>query len=184
VSAPPAARRRRRGAVILVAVAAVAGFVLAGRLRDGEATAQSVLVGHPAPVLHGSTLDGGTFDLAQWRGQVVLVNIWASWCGPCRQELPLLASAYAALQPRGLHVVGIDVRDAPDRARAFQRQYGDAPWPSVQDPDGERAVDWGTFALPESYVVDRDGTVVGKAVGALDARWIDERVVPLLRASR
>jgi cytochrome c biogenesis protein CcmG, thiol:disulfide interchange protein DsbE len=182
---PPAAphhRWRRWRVVALIAVIAVAGLVLAGRLREGEATTQSALVGRSAPALHGATLEGRPFDLADWRGQVVLVNIWASWCGPCRQELPLLAAAYSSLQARGLHLVGIDVRDAPGRARAFLQQYGGgAPWPSVQDPDGERAVDWGTYALPESYLVDRDGTVIGKAVGAVDARWIDETVVPLLR---
>jgi cytochrome c biogenesis protein CcmG/thiol:disulfide interchange protein DsbE len=182
VTALASVHRRRRwwGAVALVAVVAVAGFVLAGRLGAGDAAQPSALVGRPAPELRGTTLEGAAFDLADWRGQVVLVNIWGSWCGPCRQELPLLASAYATLQEQGLHIVGIDVRDDPGAARDFLQQHGNAPWPSVQDPDGERAVDWGTFALPESYLVGPDGTVVAKAVGALDARWIDEHVVPLL----
>jgi cytochrome c biogenesis protein CcmG, thiol:disulfide interchange protein DsbE len=181
VTAPAAPRRRRWwGTVALVAVVAVAGFVLAGRLGDGDAAQPSALVGRPAPELRGTTLDGAAFDLADWRGHVVLVNIWGSWCGPCREELTLLASAYATLQQRGLHVVGIDVRDDPDTARGFLQQHGNARWPSVQDPDDERAVDWGTFALPESYLVGPDGTVVAKAVGALDARWIDDNVVPLL----
>jgi cytochrome c biogenesis protein CcmG/thiol:disulfide interchange protein DsbE len=166
--------------VALVAVVALAGFVLAGRLGHGAATQPAALVGRPAPQLVGSTLDGAPFDLADWRGQVVLVNIWGSWCGPCRQELPLLATAYSSLQQRGLHVVGIDVRDQAGAARDFLQQHGDASWPSVQDPDGALAVDWGTFALPETYLVGADGTVVAKAVGALDARWIDDNVLPLL----
>jgi cytochrome c biogenesis protein CcmG/thiol:disulfide interchange protein DsbE len=173
-------RRRWWSVALLVAVVAVAGFVLAGRLGDGEAVQPSALVGRAAPELRGTTLDGAPFDLADWRGQVVLVNVWGSWCGPCRQELPLLASAYSTLQQRGLHVVGIDVRDQPGAAREFLQQHGNPGWPSVQDPDGERAVDWGTFALPETYLVGPDGSVVAKAFGALDARWIDETVVPLL----
>jgi cytochrome c biogenesis protein CcmG/thiol:disulfide interchange protein DsbE len=182
VTGPSAVRRRRRWwrAVALVAVVAVAGFVLAARLASGGAAQPSALVGRPAPELRGTTLDGAPFDLADWRGEVVLVNIWGSWCGPCRTELPLLANAYATLQQRGLHVVGIDVRDDTGTARDFLQRHGNATWPSVQDPDGERAVDWGTFALPETYLVGPDGTVVAKAVGALDARWIDDTVVPLL----
>ncbi len=72
------------------------------------------------------------------------------------------------------------MRDEPEEARAFLQEFGQAPWPSVQDPDGRRAVDWGTFALPETYLVDRNGTVVAKAVGELDAAWIRDQVTPLL----
>jgi cytochrome c biogenesis protein CcmG/thiol:disulfide interchange protein DsbE len=186
VDRPAAPRRRRRrwvAALALLALVAGTGVVLAGRLEE-SGTTRSALVGRPAPALQGTTLDGRGFDLADWRGQVVLVNVWASWCAPCRQELPLLTSAYSALRSRGLHVVGIDVRDDPGTARAFLRQHGGAPWPSLRDPEGELAVDWGTVALPETYVVGRDGTVVAKAFGAVDPRWIDDAVVPLLTGSR
>jgi cytochrome c biogenesis protein CcmG/thiol:disulfide interchange protein DsbE len=179
-AARPRRRRRWVGAVALVAVAVVTAFALGMRLGEGDAAQPSALVGRPAPDLRGTTLDGAPFDLADWRGQVVLVNIWGSWCGPCREELPLLARAYATLQERGLHVVGIDVRDDAPLARTFLQEHGNASWPSVADPDGERAVDWGTFALPETYLVGPDGTVVAKAIGAVDARWIDQTVVPLL----
>lgn len=182
--APPARPRRRRlwGAVVLVLVAAVAGFVLARQLGSDPDGGEAVLVGHRAPALSGSTLEGARFDLADWRGQVVLVNVWGSWCYPCRQEQPLLAAAYSSLQPRGLHMVGIDVRDRAADARAFLAKYGQAGWPSVVDPDGERAVDWGTFALPETYLVGRDGTVLAKSVGPVTADWIDREVVPRLAA--
>jgi len=173
--------RRLWPAVLLVAVVALAGFVLVGHL-GGPAAQPAVLVGQPAPALAGETLDGGRFDLAAWRGQVVLVNVWGSWCGPCREEAPLLAAAQSGLASRGLHVVGIDVRDRPDDARAFLAGYGGAAWPSVVDPDGEHAVDWGTYALPESYVVDRRGVVVAKSTGPVTAGWIDSAVVPLLAA--
>ena len=175
-------RRRRlwRMLALLVAVVVV-GLVLVTRL-EGPPPTRSVLVGGSAPELTGPTLDGGSFDLAGWRGQVVLVNVWASWCLPCRQEQPLLVSAHRRLSQRGLQIVGINVRDEPEEARAFLQEFGQAPWPSVQDPDGRRAVDWGTFALPETYLVDRAGTVVAKAVGELDADWIADNVEPLLAA--
>lgn len=185
--APAAARRRRWPRLLVLGVVlVVAAVVLAGRLSAGGADgrdggAPSALLGRPAPSLSGATLDGGSFDLAGWHGQVVLVNLWASWCAPCRQELPLLASAYSALHPRGLQIVGIDVKDGTATAKAFLQQHGDASWPSVVDTDGQRAVDWGAFGLPETYLLDRSGKVVAKATGAVDAQWIDEHVLPLLR---
>ncbi|RBY82384.1 hypothetical protein DQ238_03550 [Geodermatophilus sp. TF02-6] len=178
-AAPPRRRRRWVAALALVVLVALGGAVLAGRLGGSEA-APSALVGQPAPPLQGQTLDGGTFDLAQWRGEVVLVNVWASWCAPCRREQPLLTEAAAALGPRGLRIVGIDVRDTPEDARSFLAEAGSAGWPSVRDPEGTHAVEWGTFALPETYLVDRDGTVVAKAVGEVDPRWITDTVVPVL----
>lgn len=182
--APPPRRRRRRlvGALLLVAVVAAAAFVLARQLGRDPTGGESVLVGHRAPALTGETLDGARFDLTAWRGQVVLVNVWGSWCYPCRQEQPLLAAAYASLHPRGLRMVGIDVRDRAADARAFLAQYGRATWPSVTDPDGEHAVDWGTFALPETYLVGRNGQVLAKSVGPVTADWVDREVVPLLAA--
>jgi cytochrome c biogenesis protein CcmG/thiol:disulfide interchange protein DsbE len=183
----PAGRSRRRlwvGALVLVLVVAAAGFVLARRLAGDDAAQESVLVGRPAPVLAGTTLDGQPFDLAGWRGSVVLVNLWGSWCAPCQQELPVLVSAYDALQPRGLKLVGVDVKDGAVQARDFLARQG-ASWPSVADPDSAHAVDWGAFGLPETYLVDRNGRVVAKSVGVVTPSWIDDHVVPLLaRADR
>ena len=175
-------RRRVLALVVLVLVVALGGTVLAGRL-GGPQPVRSVLLDRPAPPLVGPTLAGGTFDLEQWRGQVVLVNVWASWCVPCRREQPLLVAANEQLGPRGLKIVGIDVRDREQEANAFLAEYGNAPWPSVVDPDGRRAVDWGTFGLPETYLIDEGGTMVAKAVGELDAGWIQANVVPLLAPS-
>ncbi|MGI8537350.1 MAG: TlpA family protein disulfide reductase [Mycobacteriales bacterium] len=175
----PRPRRRLRRTIVLVLVVTVAGVVLAGRL-GGQAPTRSVLLDRTAPSLAGPTLDGSSFDLSRWRGQVVVVNVWASWCVPCQREQPLLVGAYEQLAPLGLQLVGINVRDRAQDARTFLQEYGDAPWPSVVDPDGRHAIDWGTFALPETYLVDRDGTVVSKAVGELDADWIQRTVVPLL----
>jgi cytochrome c biogenesis protein CcmG/thiol:disulfide interchange protein DsbE len=185
--APPATRsggshRRVWRMLALLVTVAVIGLVLVTRL-EGQPPARSVLLDGPAPPLTGTTLDGEAFDLGDWRGQVVLVNVWASWCVPCQQEQPLLVGSYRELAPRGLQIVGINVRDEPEEARAFMQDFGQAPWPSVQDPDGRHAVDWGTFALPETYLVDPSGTIVAKAVGELDAAWIRDNVTPLLAAA-
>lgn len=184
VTAPPPHRRSRRYGrmALLLVLVTVGAVVLAGRL-GGPEPVRSVLIGRPAPPLQGQTLTDDSFDLAQWPGQVVVVNVWASWCVPCQREQPLFVEAYRQLAPEGLQMVGINVRDEPQAARDFLTRYGGAPWPSVVDPDGRRAIDWGTFALPETYVVDRSGTVVAKAVGEVDSAWITDNVVPLLAAA-
>ncbi len=179
-AAPPRRLRRRlASSLALLLVVGTIGVVLASRL-EGPQPVRSVLLDRPAPGLAGATLAGQPFDLEQWRGQVVLVNVWASWCVPCKAEQPLLVAAHEQLAPLGLQIVGINVRDRPEQAREFLRVFGNAPWPSVVDQDGRRAVDWGTFALPETYLVGADGTIVAKAVGELDAAWIQDNVVPLL----
>lgn len=175
---PPRRRRVGRLVLLLLTVGLVA-LVFVSRL-GGTAPVRSVLIGKNAPPLTGQTLDGAPFDLSAWRGKVVLVNVWASWCVPCQREQPLLVSAYRELAPRGLQIVGIDVRDTPQAAKRFTARYGQAPWPSVDDQDGRRAVEWGTFALPETYLVDANGTIVRKAVGMLDASWIAANVAPML----
>lgn len=179
--APPRRRRRWLRLLVLLALVAVAATVFTGRF-GGPQPVRSVLLGGRAPALAGPTLSGGVFDLGQYRGTVVLVNVWASWCVPCQREQPLLVEAYRQLGPQGLSMVGINVRDDPQAARDFLARFGNAPWPSVLDPDGRKAIDWGTFALPETYLVDRSGRVVAKAVGMLDAEWIRSNVAPLLAA--
>lgn len=149
--------------------------------RPGAASPSGV-VGAPAPPLAGQTLDGGSFDLADVRGSVVLVNVWASWCAPCREEIPLLAAAAREWGPRGLQVVGIDVNDDSTAARGFLADLGGVPFPSVVDVDGRLSVEWGTTGVPETFVVDRDGTVVAKRFGAVTEAWLVEEVLTRLES--
>ncbi|CAN5128300.1 DsbE family thiol:disulfide interchange protein [soil metagenome] len=174
-------RRRRWAWLLLLGVAAVmtAAVLGAGFGRD-PSVVDSVLLDGPAPPLAGPTLGGGRFDLAEHRGEVVLVNVWASWCVPCRREYPLLAEADRELSPLGLRIVGIDTQDTVADATAFLDGLGGENFPSVVDPSGRLAVEWGTFGVPETFVVDRDGQLVAKRVGELSPGWIVDHVVPLL----
>jgi cytochrome c biogenesis protein CcmG/thiol:disulfide interchange protein DsbE len=179
--ASPAAGTRRWwvfGSTVM-AVAALVVVLGTGLGRD-PSVVPARAVGGPAPELSGRTLDGGVFDLAGQRGNVVLVNVWASWCGPCEAELPVLNAAARGLGPRGLVVVGIDTQDDPEQAREFLAERGGSPYPSVDDSVGRAAVEWGTFGVPETFVVDRDGTVRARVVGEVSPAWIDQNVVPLL----
>ena len=176
----PGPRRLLGGGLAVLVVLALAVPLVSGLARGEGGAETAPLLHRAAPPLAGPTLDGGHVDLADLRGSVVLVNVWASWCAPCREEMPLLAEAARAWGPAGLRVVGIDVNDRPESAAAFLDEIGGVPFPSVADPDGRLAVAWGTIGVPETYVVDRDGVVVAKAVGALQPDWLAEHVHPLL----
>ncbi len=164
---------------VVVGVAAAVSVAAVGFGRDPSVVSSHV-VSKPAPELAGPTLDRKRFDLAEQRGQVVLVNVWASWCGPCRTEYPVLVAAAEGLGPRGLVVVGINTQDSRDKAQAFLQELGGAAYPSVSDDDGTHAINWGTFGVPETFLVDRDGTVRTRLAGEVTAEWIDQNVVPLL----
>lgn len=166
---------------MLVAVAAGLGVVLAVGFGRDPGLVDSQLIGKPAPPLAGTTLDGGAFDLLDHRGEVVLVNVWASWCPPCVEEFPVLMDAAEQLGPHGLQVVGMNSSDRAADARAFLADTGatDA-FPHVDDSRGDKAVDWGVFGLPETFVIDRQGRVRAKVVGILGYEWIEAEVVPLL----
>ncbi|MGY2077652.1 TlpA family protein disulfide reductase [Blastococcus sp. SYSU DS0828] len=175
---------RRRWLLLVPAllVGLVLTVPLALALDRPEGAPSTAIVGSPAPALAGATLDGGHVDLADLRGSVVLVNVWASWCAPCREEMPLLVETARQWGPQGLRVVGIDVNDDDDAAREFLAGVGGTPFPSVADPDGRLAVEWGTTGVPETFVVDRDGTVVARRVGAVSAAWLADEVLPRLEA--
>lgn len=185
-TAEPPARRRRRGrrvaaAVGLALLATLAGLVFSVGFGRDPSVVRSVLIDKPAPPLRGRTLTGAPLDLRSYRGDVVLVNVWASWCAACRAEQAVLNAAAAVYRADGLRVVGIDMDDTLLDARAFVREYR-VGYPSEWDPQAQAAIAWGTFGVPETYVVDRAGTIRQKAVGALTPGWIRQHVLLLLGA--
>lgn len=132
---------------------------------------------YPAPSLNGSDLEGRQWNLEEHRGAVVLVSVWASWCGPCRDEVPVLSDIDTRYGPEDLQVLGLIFRDNPDAARQFIEEEHPT-FPSVVDPKGTIAVEWGVTALPQSFLVDRSGTVVARHFGAVTQEWIDDVVIP------
>lgn len=121
--------------------------------------------GEPAPDVTGTTLDGGAFDLASLRGHPVIVNFWASWCTPCREEFPLFAQQLATLGPSdGLVLVGVLYKDDPQLASSFVQEFG-ASWASVPDADGKLAAAYRVVAPPQTYFIDASGVLRGMQIG-------------------
>ena len=149
------------GTAGVVAIALV--VVLATRPPASASQANSPLLGKPAPSLSGAGLHGGTVDLASMSGRFVLVNFFASWCGPCHQE----AAELNRLSHR-LSVLGVTYNDTPGAAAAFLASTG-AQWPAVVDSSGRIAVTYGVRGPPESYLIDPEGTVEAKVLGPVTA---------------
>ena len=123
----------------------------------------------PAPPLSGTTLDGEPLDVADLRGQVVVLNFWASWCAPCRAEAPVLEEVAARTADAGVQFVGINVKDEPGPARAFERNQS-VSYPSLHDQPGRLLLQFRTVipqTPPTTLVLDREGRIAAFFAGAV-----------------
>lgn len=123
------------------------------------------------------TLNGRTQELRDLRGQVVLLNFWATWCPPCVAEMPSLERLHQRMNGRGLLVLGISVDADPAVYQNFLRQY-EITFPNYRDPERAISTLYGTFMYPESYIIDRQGRLVRKFIGPLE--WDDPQVLDFL----
>lgn len=123
-------------------------------------------VGSRAPDFALADLDGRPLRLSDLRGRPVVVNFWASWCGPCVEEFPLLMAAVDRHAADGLAVVGIVYQDRSEAARRFMTRTG-APWPAAMDPGDVVATAYGVLAPPETFFIDGDGIIRARHIGQL-----------------
>lgn len=134
-----------------------------------------------APEVELPLLDGGgDASLADYRGKVVVLNFWASWCDPCKDESPLLQRWHERLEKQGGLVLGVDVQDIDGDARAFVDEFG-LTYPMLRDGPGDLRDDFGIVGLPETFVVDRQGRIAAVVRGVVDDEFMREKVVPLLK---
>jgi cytochrome c biogenesis protein CcmG/thiol:disulfide interchange protein DsbE len=171
-------RRARRWLLPLAALPVLA--VLAYGFVVNPRDIPSPLVGRPAAPFALTTFEGEPLALEALRGKVVLVNFWASWCTPaCYDEAPVLERALRDYRDRGLVIVGVGMQDTPEAAQAFIRRFG-LTFPNAPDAGGKVAVEYGVYGVPETFVVDRAGTIRAKHVGAVTDAVIRGQVEPLL----
>jgi cytochrome c biogenesis protein CcmG/thiol:disulfide interchange protein DsbE len=168
---------RARPAIAVLAVLALVGLLTFGLLSKGSSR---IGVGDVAPTSSLPRLDGGgSGSLADYRGRWVLVNFWASWCIPCREEAPALEEFQQRHGDADFTVLGIDSRDLSGDGRAFVRRFG-LSYPQLRDGNGAGAGDFGTTGVPENYLVDPRGKVRLLFVGPISAEDLDDEVAPLL----
>lgn len=145
---------------------------------------RSVLIDKPAPVFAMAAvpeLGVPGFDTATLKGQVTVVNVFASWCIPCRDEHPLLMALKAV---PGMRLFGINQADAPENARAFLAELGN-PYDAVgADRDRRVSIDWGVYGVPETFVVDPQGIITFKHVGPLTQQAIEAELLPAIEKAR
>lgn len=158
---------------VMVGVAVVVllplAVILGSRLGEDATLGQrSVLLDKPAPEFTLSNIDGGTISNEDLVGRPYLVNFWASWCVPCRQEHPNLEALYARYEPQGVELLGVMFNDTPAGARAYREELG-GDWPLLEDPDERTAVDFGVTGPPETFIVDDAGMIRERIRGAVNA---------------
>ncbi len=169
-----------RSFAAFIAALAVIGLLAFGLLKKGGST---LAVGDPIP--SASTAlprleGGGTGSVADYRGRWLLVNVWASWCTPCRTESPALERFYRAHRGKGFTILGIDTNDLSDDALAFVRRYG-VTYPQLRDGTGDFSQDeLATTGVPESFLVAPDGKLAVHSLGPVTDSYLRENVLPYL----
>ncbi|MBI3975420.1 MAG: TlpA family protein disulfide reductase [Armatimonadetes bacterium] len=157
----------------------VAGLLAFGFTRNPRAL-PSPLVGRPAPVFKLPLFAGGVLDAASLRGKILIVNFWASWCYPaCYEEAPRLQRVWERFRNQGVVVIGVNIQDQERPAREFIRQFGQT-FPNGMDRTGRISIDFGVYGVPETFIVDQEGVIVGKHVGAVPEEWMVEHLQRLL----
>jgi cytochrome c biogenesis protein CcmG/thiol:disulfide interchange protein DsbE len=188
----PESLSRRPVAALLIVGAGLAAILLLVLLfvplggDGGESDATVVgghpLLGQPAPEIDLLTLKGERVTLSELRGRPVLVNFWATWCIPCRDEFPLMAAAYEAHAADGLEILGIVHDDTADGARAFAADLG-ADWPMLMDANDVAWNDYVGVGMPTSFFVDRDGIVRAFSLGGFTEDGLAAQLETILPTS-
>lgn len=167
--------------VTIVVVLAVAFYLGGGPRRPDVAGGPSTLAGAPAINFEIVRTDGKPDSLAQYRGKVVLVNLWATWCPPCREEMPALERIYRAHAPQGLIVLGIDQGESANVAAAYAHARG-VTFPILIDDQQQYGRAYAAQGLPTSVLVDRTGHVIKGVDGEMSFEEMQTLVTPALRA--
>jgi len=167
---------------LLLLVGLVAVFAM--NMDRDPSLVRSVLINKPAPAftlpaVAGTGVDG--FDTAALKGEVTVVNVFASWCIPCREEHPLLERLKAET---GVRIFGINQKDAPENAVAFLTELGNPYQRIGGDTDNRVSIDWGVYGVPETFVVNAAGVITFKHVGPISPQSLEKEVIPAIEKAK
>ena len=162
-----------------IVFAVICVFLAIGLTRDPREV-PSPLIGKPAPAFSLPRLDNtaSTIALKDMAGKAWVLNVWASWCAPCREEHPLLVDM---AKKTTVPVYGLNYKDKGEDAVAWLKRFGDPYKAVLVDADGRVGIDYGVYGVPETFVIDKTGTVRYKKIGPLTREAIDEKILPLLK---
>ena len=168
-----------RFVIPLVAFAILVGFLFVG-LGLNPREVPSPLVDKPAPAIQLAQLHAPekSFTLADMKGRVWLLNVWASWCVSCRDEHPFLMEL---AKENTIPIVGLNYKDKRDDAVKWLAQFGNPYRLSIVDADGRTGIDFGVYGVPETFVIDRDGVIRYKQIGPLSAEKWQQTILPLVK---
>jgi cytochrome c biogenesis protein CcmG/thiol:disulfide interchange protein DsbE len=169
---------KARFLIPLALFAVLVGFLVVGLQRDPREI-PSPLVEKPAPAFNVAQLVAAdkTFSPADMKGQVWMLNVWASWCVACREEHPLLVQLKGA---KIVPVVGLDYKDQRPVALKFLSQNGDPYDLSAFDVDGRVGIDYGVYGVPETFIIDKNGIIRHKQIGPITPEALEKKILPLI----
>jgi cytochrome c biogenesis protein CcmG/thiol:disulfide interchange protein DsbE len=166
---------------ILLPTMAVLGLLAWGFTREAKFI-PTPLLAKPAPAFSLTLFDGSMLRLEELRGKVVFLNFWASWCPPCRAEARMLEASWRGHKARGVVFLGVNIQDEEEAAREFLGEF-DVTYPNGMDPGSKIAIDYGVWGLPETFLIDREGRIVYKHVGALGWSTVTGKLDEALRGA-
>ncbi len=168
---------------VVVAATALVALLVYGLVAVGESTTidHAVAPGErpAAPDRSLPKLGGGQASLADFKGKPLVVNFWASWCDPCKDEAPALVKAQKQLERAGGTIVGVTVDDSSPDSVAFMKEH-ELDFPSLRDVDGELGKEYGRTGVPETFIIDREGRVVAVSRGQIDEDFFDRHLPEVL----
>ena len=181
--------RRRIGAwriaaivLAVVGIGALTALLAFGLANRSPVTGRSgaTRIDKPAPTISMPLYGGGSMTAADYADKPVVLNFWASWCGPCRQEAPIFERLSREYGERGVLFIGVNIQDAESDAEAYLREY-DITYPNGRDDNGGISIDYGVIGIPVTFFIDRDGVVQRRWAGVMREtqlrQWIDELVL-------
>ncbi len=175
--------QRERGCRMAMIVATM-GLLLLGKASSAsehllQAMGMAKLPGKPAPDFTLPDLDGKQVSLHDYRGKLIFLNFWATWCIPCREEMPAMEQLHQTFQPQGLAILAVDLKESPDKVKAFFDQYR-LSYTALLDEGGSVFRDYQVMGLPTTYLIGREGTLLARGVGGRD--WTQTEGKDLIRA--